>query len=722
MMHATVEQAVAIALGHYRAGRLAEAIAAFGQVAALVPDSAEAHSNLGIALRKAGRTDEAIAAYRRAIALRPDHAAAHNNLGNVLREAGRRDEAIAVLERAVTLEPAFAEAHNNRGVALHEAGRLDEAIAAFTRAIELRPDYGPAYNNLGSALADAHRHDEAVAAHDRAIEFRPDSALAHDNLGRTLRLQGRFDAAIAAHRRALEIDPEDALAYSHLGTTYREAGRPDEAIAACLRAIELDPQSAAAHGNLGSALNEAGRPAEAIAPLERALALKPDSAEVLNNLGIAWVAVGRCDLALDCFRRALERNPDHAPAASNRLFFAHYHPDHDAQTLLGEHRQWADRFAAPLADQGRPHPNDRTPDRRLTIGFVSPDLRSHPVGQALVPLFHHRDRRQVEFVVYSDVRVPDELTGRLKGLADQWLDTVSLSDPQLADRIRADRIDILVDPTLHTAHNRVLVFARKPAPVQVTMLGPPATTGLATMDYRLTDPYLDPSGSSDADYTERSIRLPHCFWIFQPPEPSPPVTPLPALRNGFITFGFLNQLAKVTRPTQDLWRKILQAIPGSRLVLQSPPGSHQAAIRAVFEDGGVSTDRLEFVARAPRLEYLCRFQNIDLGLDPFPYTGHTSTFDPLWMGVPVVTLSGRTGVGRGCASLLSNVGLTELIAQSPEQYVELAVALARDPARLAELRAGLRQRVQASPLVNGEQYATNVVKAFRRMWLTWCES
>jgi protein O-GlcNAc transferase len=297
---------------------------------------------------------------------------------------------------------------------------------------------------------------------------------------------------------------------------------------------------------------------------------------------------------------------------------------------------------------------------------------------------------------------------------------VGLSDSQVADKIRHDAIDILVDLALHTAHNRMLVFARKPAPVQVSMIGMPSTTGLTTMDYRLTDPYLDPPGQNDADYTEQSIRLPHCFWIFPPPDDSPPVTPLPAEHNGFVTFGCLNQFAKVSPPALSLWVKILQALPDARLVIQAEPGSHRDTVHARFAHGGIAAHRVAFVAKAPHRTYFERFQNLDLGLDPFPYNGHTSTLDALWMGVPVITLAGRTGVGRGGVSALSNLGLSELIADTPQQYVETAVLLAKDLARLAELRAQLRQRMQASPLTDGKQYAADVEAAFRGMWKEWC--
>jgi predicted O-linked N-acetylglucosamine transferase (SPINDLY family) len=297
-----------------------------------------------------------------------------------------------------------------------------------------------------------------------------------------------------------------------------------------------------------------------------------------------------------------------------------------------------------------------------------------------------------------------------------------LSDAALADAIRADRIDILVDLALHTAGNRMLVFARKPAPVQITMLGLPATTGLATMDYRLTDPYLDPPGTGDADYAEQSIRLPHCYWIFPIPDEAPPVAPLPALANGFVTFGCLNQFAKVTMPALELWVRILQAVPGSRLMVQAQTGSHLDAARALFEQGGIAGARVLFVPGVARRLYFERFGTIDLALDPFPYNGHTSTLDALWMGVPVVTLAGRTAVGRGGVSIMSNVGLPELIARTADEYVAIAAGLARDRKRLAALRTGLRERMQASPLTDGKSYTAAVEAAFRWMWERWCGS
>ncbi len=559
MTQITVEQAMQIALGHHQAGRLAEAEGIYRQVLAQRPDHAEALHLLGVLAGQVGRRDAAIDLIRRAIAVNPAMAEYHNNLGETFRRTGQWDEAIACFRRAIELRPDLCVAHTNLGSALQAAGRSDEAIAAFRRLCQLQPTSAEAHCNLGVALHKADRLDEAAAAFRSAIDLEPDHAETYYDLASTLRLVGQFDAAIAALARAVELRPDHFEAHKTLGVVLCELGRFEAAIAALGQAVGLKGDDAAAHSNLGFALHAAGRSEAAIAALHRAIELQPDLADSYNNLSRIFKDQGRPEEALAWLRRALERKPDYVEAASNLLFTLHYHPDYDAQAILAEHRRWARQFAEPLAGSIRPHPNDRTPDRRLRIGFVSPDFRDHPVGQSLVPLFAHRDRRQTEFFGYSDVRVADATSLKLQGLADQWHDTVTLGDLELADRIRGDRIDILVDLALHTAHNRLLVFARKPAPVQVTMLGLPATTGLTTIDYRLTDPYLDPPGVTDADYSEQSIRLPHCFWIYQPPAEAPPVGALPALANGFVTFGCLNQFAKVSGPALELWVQILGA-------------------------------------------------------------------------------------------------------------------------------------------------------------------
>jgi predicted O-linked N-acetylglucosamine transferase (SPINDLY family) len=722
MKQLTIDQALQIALGHHQAGRLAEAEGIYRQILARCPDHADALHLLGVLAGQLGHLDTAIALISRAIVLNPYAPEYHANLGEPYRKAGQTERAVASIRRAVELKPDYAEAHNNLGITLFENGRLDEAITAFTRATQVKRDFAHAHNNRGSTLRELGRLEEAIAAYRQAVQHKPDYAEAYNNLGIALNDAGRLDEAMAAFRRTIELRPDHAEANNNLGVALNDKGERDEAIACYHRAIAIRPDYAEAHNNLGIALWGGGRLDEAIAAYRRAIEIQPDLAEAHSNLGTVYKDQGRINEAIDCFRRAVALRPDFSKAASNVVSTLNYHPDYDAQAILEEHRRWARQFAEPLAGQIGPHQNDRTPDRRLRIGYVSPDFRNHPVGQTLLPLFTHRDRRQFEIVCYCDVRAVDPVTEQLKALADEWYPTVGLSDEQLADRVRGDRIDILVDLALHTAANRMLVFARKPAPVQVTAFGMPATTGLATIDYRLTDPYLDPPGATDGDYSERSIRLPHCFWCYEPPGDTPPVGELPAWKNDFLTFGCLNQFVKVSRPALELWSSVLHAVPGARLVLQCQSGSHRDDVLALFEAKGITRDRVEFVGKLPQLEYFALYNAVDLSLDPFPYNGHTSSLDSLWMGVPVITLAGPTGAGRGGVSILSNAGLTELIARTPQQYIELAVQWATDWPRLSRLRAELRPRMQASPLMDGVQFAADVEAALRRMWQTWCGS
>jgi predicted O-linked N-acetylglucosamine transferase (SPINDLY family) len=335
-------------------------------------------------------------------------------------------------------------------------------------------------------------------------------------------------------------------------------------------------------------------------------------------------------------------------------------------------------------------------------------------------IVRNHDPGKVEIVCYSDASLQDEVTLRVQQSAHAWRNVFELSNSQLAQQIRADQIDILVDLALHTAENRLPVFARKPAPVQVTWLGYPGTSGMRNMDYRLTDPFIDPPGENDQFYTEKSIRLPHCFWCYDPGESAPEVNRLPALDNGFVTLGCFNGFGKVGAATRRLWIDVMHAMPTSRLIFLCPPGEHRKSLQKMFENEGVSSDRLEPVPRLSSAEYFRVHQRIDFCLDPTPYSGHTTTCDALWMGIPTVTLRGRTAVGRGAASILSNVGLMDWIAQTPQQYVSVAMTMASDLPKLAELRSVLRERMRHSPLMNGRQYASDLEAAYRAMWQSWC--
>jgi protein O-GlcNAc transferase len=541
-------------------------------------------------------------------------------------------------------------------------------------------------------------------------------AVSHHNAGRTAE-------ALAAYQRILAREPDHAQALQMLGMLAAQCRQFEPAAELIRQALRVGPENAEAHNNLGNVLRELGRLDEAAAEYRRAVQLKPNYAGAYRNLANVHHSSGRPDLALQSLRKAIELAPASAEIHSSLLYMLHFHPDYDSAAILGEHRRWAERHARPVQRHPKPFGNSREPERRIRVGYVSPDFRNHVAGRMFKPLLAHHDHQRFEIVCYADVAAPDLLTAELKSMADQWHWSYQVPDDQLAADIRRHGIDILVDLAQHTGGNRMLLFARKPAPVQVSWLGYPSTTGLDAIDYRLTDPFLDPPGEGDENYSERSYRLPHSFWCYQPPDaPSDVVVALPEDQNGFVTFGCMNRFEKVTPPALALWRRVLQAVGNSRLRMHSEIGAHLDSVRAFFREENIADERVIFVERQPIAKYPSQYHSIDICLDPLPFGGGTTTCDALWMGVPVVTLAGRTAVGRGGVSILSNVGLEEFIARSGEQYVSIAAALAADRSHREHLRRTLRGRLEASPLMDGRRFAAEVEAAFRQIWRTLCES
>jgi protein O-GlcNAc transferase len=626
---------------------------------------------------------------------------------------------MAAYRHALEIKPDYPEAHYNLGVALRERGQLDEAIAAYRHALELKPGYLEAHYNLGVALGDRGQFDEAIAAYRRALRLKPNYPEAHNNLGIALRDRGQLDVAVAACRRALELKPDYPDAYNNLGAALAGQGQLGEAMAAYRRALELKPDHSEALNNLGNALKDRGELDEAIAAYRQGLELKPNHPEVLNNLGNALKNRGKLDEAMAAYRRALQMKPEDAGAHSNLIYALHFHPAHGARTISEEHERWNRQFRDPRKEFVQPHANERNLERRLRIGYVSPDFRDHPVGRYVLPLLERHDRERFDVLCYSGVLRPDWMTERLRALAGGWRNTIGVPDARLAEMIREDGVDILVDLAMHTAGNRLPMFARQPAPVQVTWLTYPGSTGLPSIGYRLTDARMDPPGEEPAWSAEEPVRLPDCWCCYDPVGETPEINELPALSAQGVTFGSLNNFAKAHKGVLALWARVLEAVKGSRLVMLCPEGSARERVRAFFGARGIATERVELVGYLPRWDYLRLYQRIDLGLDPFPFNGMTTTCDALWMGVPVLTLPGEMPASRAGMSLLSSVELGELAASSEENYVRMAVGLAGNLPRLAELRATLRARMRASPLMDAPRFARNVEAAYRRMWERW---
>jgi predicted O-linked N-acetylglucosamine transferase (SPINDLY family) len=733
-------------------GKSGEAVTCYRRALELEPTSADALNNLGLVLLSLGNVEEAIASGRRAVELRPIYPEAHNNLGNALKTAGKAAEAMACYRQALSQQPAFASALSNLGLALQEQGQLPEAMSCYEQALRLQPALIETHNNLGLACKALGQFDEAIRAFRRALAIDPAFVKALLNLGNCFQNQGQAADAVACYRQAVHLQANLASAHLLLGNALQAEGQVAEAVACYREAARLEPHNPAAHHNLGFALQLQGKTALARACYEQALRLRPDAVESLVNLAGLVRLEGRLSEAAGLCQKALEQQPDCAAAygtlaailqAQGRLDKAgaaiqratalapasaslystylgllHYSSDITPERLLQAHREYDSRFGASLGS-ARPAPwKVKNPERPLKLGLVSPHFARHPVGSFLIRALENLDRRQVAVVCYSDAGSGDDLTRRFKAAASAWREILGMADEAISRQIRADDIDILFDLAGHTGGNRLLVFARKPAPLQITWLDYEGTTGVKAIDYLLADRYEVPP-EAERWYTEKILRMPHGFVCYEPPDKAPPVSPLPALKNGRLTFGSFNLLGKITPQVVAVWSRILQRLPGSRLLLKyhglDDPGT-AARFRQLFADQGLAPERLLLEGWSPYGEFLTRYHQIDIALDPFPYTGGLTTCEALWMGVPVVTCPGETFASRHGLSHLNNIGLTETIARDLDHYVDLAVSLAQNLSRLTELRFSLRTQMADSPLCDGKRFASDLLALLRQVW------
>lgn len=595
----------------------------------------------------------------------------------------------------------------------HQAGRHAEAEAGYREYLAHDPTNAGVWNNFAVLALDRREWQAVCERSDRAIALAPNRPELYCTRAFALNGLGRTEEAIRICNAVLQVQRDCAPAWFALGEAHAADGHNEDAVAAYRAALQCKPAYAAAANNLGNLLTNLNDFDGAITVFRTALGLAPHGAATHNNLGAALREIGRHEEAIACFRRALELAPHLAKARSSLILALLYTPGTTRAMLAEETQRWWREHGTPLWRGDRPFPNDRDPDRPLRIGYVSADFRDHPVGRHLLPLLREHDRAQFTITAYSGARGTDRTTARFRELGIVWRDVARLDDAALAAQIEADHIDLLVDLSLHSADDRLLVFARQPAPVQISFAGYPGETGLESIAYHLTDSVLEPHGA---------LRLRNSFWCMDPPDDAPEVNPLPALSGSPFVFGCLHKFAKVNPQTIEWWSRILRAVPSARLVMLCPQGETRAPLLAAFHAHGIGEGRVELVSFLPRPDYLAMHHRIDVILDTFPYNGHMTALDALWMGVPFVTLAGDLPASRGGASILTQVGLTELIARTPEDYIRIATELAADLPRLASLRTSLRERMKASPLMDASRFARGVEEAWRAAWWQWCGS
>lgn len=710
----------------HQSGRWAEARDHYEAFLQREPDHPDALHLLGLAHYQSGNSTVAVEWIARAIAANPQVAGFYNSLG-VAQDALRHyPQAIASFEQAIALKPDFADAFYNLGICWQNCGDLTQAIRCYTKALAVQDNYPQARLNLGNAYQSLGQWEQAQACFREALRRNPVDAVACFNLANLFRLQGCLPEAESCLRQVLALDPQCIGAYNNLGNLLQDMNRHQEAIGIYQQALAVDlavePHRAGLLTNLGNALRLLDRLEDASVAYREALDIAPGFAQAHNNLGNVYKDQSRLLEALSCYEQAQSLDPGLADVLSNQLLVAQYTGSYPTEQLFALHRQFSQRFEEPLKPSWPTHRrfSSQDCDKRLKIGYVSADFCTHPVANFMLPVIEHHDKAQVEvFCYYNSVR-QDAVTAQFMAIAQHWRPCHGLTDAQLAQQILADGIDILVDLAGHSAAGRLLVFARKPAPIQVSYLGYIATTGLDAMDYRLTQADVDPPGN-ERYYSEDLYRLPGpLWWTYRPPHNAPEPGPTPALANGYVTFGSTNNIGKLTTQVIALWAEILHRNAHSRLLVAGvPQGVGREWIVAQFAQCGIAPERLLLHKRTSAQKYQSLHAEIDIVLDPFPYNGGTTSCDALWLGVPVVTLTGQAFVSRMGYALLKSLGLPELAADTPADYVHIASALACDLPRLARLRAGMRSRVATSALCDEAGFTRKLEAAYQNMWQTW---
>ncbi len=734
-----------------KVNQLDDALQILEQAVEIDPACASAYVNMGVVYGKKEQFDKEIDCYHKALQVRPDYARAYNNLGaaisrSLLREEGTdiaaEEQEIAAkdlqkdrekldiyfracdcFQIALALDPDYVEAHHNLGILYTNVRRIQQAGFHFKIALELDPDRAELHNSYGCYLLDIGQLKETLASFEKAVELEPGFAKAYNNLGRVYQLQQDEEKAQIYFQRALEADPEMAEAYCNIGAILLNRKKYEEALLHLEEAIQLNEKLADAHFYKGTVLSKQSLTQKAIDSYKVAIKLNPKFVNAYISMGGSYLEQCRLDKALECFRKARELAPLYPVADSNILMCMHYSDDFEPVSAFLEHQRWGYAYQSRFTQFWHPYSNDPEYSRPLRIGYLSGDFRMHSVHFFMEGIYQNHNREAYQIYCYSNVEQPDDVTYKIMGIATQWRNIAKMPDDKAAELIRKDRIDILVDLGGHTGGTRVHLLALRPAPIQVTYLGYPDTTGMSVVDYRITDNLADPVGVTDYLHAEKLVRMPHSFLCYWPSEVAPPVVDPPVLKNGYITFGCCNNPSKITPKVLELWAKVLKAIPNSKLHLKNHRYRDEATCNLLWErigEHGIPKERVELEYERSRfMEHYAAYGDVDIALDPFPYNGTTTTCETLWMGVPVITLEGNAHVCRVGYSILTTVDLKGLIAHSEQDYIDIAKRLSEDVDLLTKLRRTMRDRLRASPLLNHKFFTLRLEAAYRQMWYQW---
>ncbi|MEN9211294.1 MAG: tetratricopeptide repeat protein [Thermostichus sp. DG02_4_bins_136] len=727
-----------------------DAIAAFEKALQIEPSPAT-FLNIGRAFGELNQENKEVEYYRKAIEANPSYARAYNNLGAALSRKIKRQDATEIATQelnlsgqkslldeaqtvqlardyfqiAISIEPNYAEAHHNLGVLYRTEKKLHLAKHHLRLAIEINPEQSEYWHSLGCYYLDFAKAEKAVKCFEKAIELNPGFAQAYNNLGLAYRLLQRKDDAEFAFYKAAELSQDFAEPYCNIGVTLFEQKKYDDALEHFQEAIRLKPDLADAYFYKGLTLSKQSRTQEAIDCYLQAIERKPNFAVAYQNLGGAYLEQCRLDKALDNYRKALDIAPGFNGAMSNILMVSHYSENFDPVETFLEHQRWGIRYQSQFQSYWKPYTNPKITQRPLKIGYLSGDFRLHSVNFFMDSIYEHHNQEKFQIYCYSNVDQPDVVTKKIAEWATGWRDISKLSDEKAAELIRKDQIDILVDLAGHTGGTRVHLMALRPAPVQVTYLGYPDTTGMSVVDYRVTDNIADPYGVTDKLHTEKLVRMPHSFLCYKPSREAPQIQDPPLLKNGFVTFGCCNNPSKITPQVIRLWAEILKAIPNSRLHLKNQRYRDASTCKLFLErigSYGIEESRVELeYGRQGFAEHYGAYSEVDIALDPFPYNGTTTTCETLWMGVPVITLEGKAHVSRVGVSILKTVDLQELIAKNQEHYIDITRKLSEDRDLLVWLRRTMRERLLSSPLLRGVQFTAFLEKAYTLMWEQYCQ-